>query len=277
VAEGSRLGKARGTRGVLDVDGVLRAEAALQGVQIWRRHEGAATCEHFCEGDGPRGGAAAERDHPPQARELGGGQAARLAAGQLGHGVGKDGEVIRGLEAVDQKQCGGVALCQHVSHFMLAISRIDRHQHGSDPRRGELQHHPFRYVGGPHGHVISTGQPQSQQPCCRLVHAAEKLGIGPTQVQCRKDQRILLPETSGRGGQCPPNGQAVHPGLRLGLRHGHLPSSDSSRTYWLPGDVPRPAGREAGTHTPAKLSHGQRARLEKCPQGDCAPLDKRKL
>src|SRR5262245_13309557 len=75
---------------------------------------------------------------------------ASLASGrQLGANLRQHREVVGRLELIDQKECGSVALSQHILELERAIGGVDVDEHRADAGRGELQQNPLGDVGCP--------------------------------------------------------------------------------------------------------------------------------
>ncbi len=84
---------------------------------------------------------------------------------------------------------------------MTAVRRIDRDQHGADPRGGKLQQHPLRAIGRPHGDVLLLFYPQAQQRPGHLVDLVVEFGIGAAMVGLPEGQRRPFRMAAGRVAQ----------------------------------------------------------------------------
>ena len=137
------------------------------------------------------------------------------------------GEIVGRFETIGEHQGDGVALLEHVIQFKGAVGGIDGHQHGADPRRGELQDDPLRHIRGPDGDVFAAPDAQGQQATRGLFDLLAELLVIPAEAQARKDHRVVLAESLDGAIERLRNGEAVDPRNLRRIGHGNCSPGSS--------------------------------------------------
>ena len=217
MAQCGGLGEPRGSRGVLDINRIIRLEPVadgLDGVGI----EGIARRAHRLPRDRTCWRWVLQRHDLSQPGKLCRTELTVAARCQFGTGFGEHLVIVRRLEAINQEQGDGVALAEHVLQFERPVGGIHRDQHGPDARGFKLQYHPLRHVGRPHGQVLARHDSQCQQTACGSIDLGVELRPIQAEVRVREYQRILIAVTFSGPRQHGANSHSVYPG-RIDDRH----------------------------------------------------------
>lgn len=145
MAQGGPLGVARGARGELDIDGILRLEAGTHPSQ----HSGIHSLPQGLHGikiQHAGGHLLPEPDHHLQGWQTGGGEPSRRTAGQFGGQLVQHGEVIASLEGAGTDEGTATHVVDGKLQLVTAIGGIDANHDDADASGGKLHQAPLYVV-----------------------------------------------------------------------------------------------------------------------------------
>ena len=198
MAEGRALGETGGAGGVLDVDGVLRAQAGLTGGQLLAGHLAGPglqgrprqeTCRRLT----------GQADHATQLGQALAGQGTGVAIAQAGHQPEQHRVVIGGLEGIGADHPLAAGLAQGVVQLAAAVGRVDVDQDRADLGAGELGDAPLGAVGRPDAQAVTGLHAKGHEGPGVLVDRFGQLPPGVTQLLVADDQGLAVGE-AGDGG-----------------------------------------------------------------------------
>ena len=227
VGQCGSLGETCCSRGVLNVDGVMR-------IQLGRDHGQAFRADRLgtLEQVGPR--------LLPDDDDVVQGWALRPCP--LDHR-----RIVRALERLGHDDHRDAGLAQHVGHLVRAVCRVDVDEDRPHLGGGELGEGPLRTVRGPDADPVALLQAQVDQPTGQPVDLGAQLGIRHPQPLGPVHQRLAVGEPRHRRIEVRPDGLLQQRGLEgpHGVRERWVRSGARHR---------RPSG--VGPTTPANTAWG---------------------
>ena len=188
VAEFSALGRAGGSAGVLDVDGVVGPEAGFAGTQLGGR-DALALGEHFAPAQHAGGRIASDVDDLAEIGQVFGLQLARDRGVELGSKLAQGIDVVAVAEGVLHHKSLAAGLLEDKSQFVGAEAEIEVDEHDAGLGGGELHQHPLRDVGGPDADTVAAGKSQGHQAAGGALHLGVQLAPGKAQSFLAEDER----------------------------------------------------------------------------------------
>ena len=222
MAEQHPLGEAGGAGGVLQVDGVFGCYRCLAGAKLGIGSV-LSPIDDRAPGCHARGRIVGKRYRPAELRNRLRLQFSRRAVAELRADLTEDGEVIRALEAIDEKDGAGVGLAggrERLEEFdrggeiaggSEAFGRVDRPSgvRGLDGPRCR----PLGSVGSPHGDVITVLDAHADEAFGGLVDQRVVGGEGGAEIELRENDGFVIGQLSSPAAQSFPDRQSLYPGV----------------------------------------------------------------
>ena len=190
--------KARGSGGILHVDGVMRVQRGLACLIVGLvGHDGER--QDFGHGKHAPVLFRAEKADAAQVRKTAAAQppGARLDAQFRRDAVERLNEVVV-AQTADEKDRLALRLAEHIAQLVFAIIGVHREQDGANARRGELERYPPGHVGGPDGHLFALLDAQGHEPPGETVHQVVELAPGQAVAPVRIDERVPVGKAGRR-------------------------------------------------------------------------------
>ena len=193
VREDDALGEARRARRILDVDGVVEVERALEAAEHAVRH----LLAHLHDlAPGIHAGLllSSYEDDRLQEGQVLGIDLAGLRGLKLGADLIDHADIIGRLEPVDEEQGLRFGLPEHVVELVGPVGGVDVDQDDAALGRGELDDDPLGDVGGPDGDPVALLVAQAQQALSGPVNLFLQLCPGVAQTLVFRNERFSLRE-----------------------------------------------------------------------------------
>ena len=171
VRQGRALGRAGGTRGVLDVDRVVERQATFT-----RRQPIVVDRRALLQQRRPL----VVEDHPRSQRRA------------LGADPVQNLEVVGLPEAARHHQQREPRLVQRVSQLLRLVGRVEANQDRADPGGGVLDDDPLEPVGGPDADPVARLDTVRQQRLGQAGRGVPELAVGGAIRLCRRHERLAV-------------------------------------------------------------------------------------